>query len=172
MELSGALHSGAWPATTASKYLALKSIVTANAKSYADNEFDNARASLHIPGSPDYHPALSLMKQRFHALSKTDARARLPPGMAHRAKYYLAFRRLEEVLKESQHSEINWVIGMRSRLFTEEELAAFKDVWRRQLLAFGLKDAQGDLETVVTWAPDCYWIRARDEELRMHSSAG
>ena len=171
-ELASGLQSGGWPATTVSKYLALRKIAIANAKYEVDYELANATLSLHIPGAPDYRPALSMVRRRFHGLSDSDARDKLPSSTAYRAKFYFGLRRLEELLKESQSNDLDWVVALRKRLFTNAELVAFRDMWRRMLSAFGLKDAEGDLETVVTWAPDCYWIRAREEERHRRASAG
>lgn len=168
-ELASALQSGAWPGTRVSKYLKFKKIDGADTSGGSDVAYRTTALSLHIRSRPDHRPAFSHVKETFSELSKSDARARLPLTMADRSRFYFHFRRLEELLQDGQHKDLDWAIDLRRRLFTGQDLVAFRDAWRRFLLAFGLKDAKGDLETVVTWAPDCYWIRAREEELRRHS---
>lgn len=51
---------------------------------------------------------------------------------------------------------------------TPEDMVGCRVVWRRMLFWYGLPDADGDLETVVTWDPEDYRHKQRDEEARVH----
>ena len=174
MELTASICD--WPRTSSSLYQEVVEKMPLVLRNESRNthtsnsDWSRATLALYHPSAPSCQPLLRLLRSTFGNLTGDEIRQRVPPEASKKARLYYNYQRMEQVLDAENPEEAEWVRGLRKHSFDADDLKIIRRKWVSKLKSFGVADPGGDLETIVTWDPDSYWMRARDEEHRAFES--